>query len=200
MKPSQKSNRANNNEASSDERATHRGEVRAFMISPKRLRWLGLTLVVALLDRASKAWIESRLPDYFPHVIVPGYVNIIFSRNPGIAFSFFSDASSNKTRYLLIAGSLVIIVAIAWMLVATRHLNAPSAAGLALLLAGATGNVTDRIVHGAVTDFLQVYVEFIPWRILNPWPTFNLADSAVTIGVILIVFDVLFRQQHSIRS
>jgi signal peptidase II len=166
------------------------------MIFPKRLRWLVLTLVVALLDRASKVWIESRIPDYFPQAVIPGYLNIVFSRNPGIAFSFFSDPSSSKTRYLLIAGSIVIIAVIAWMLVATRHLNALSAAGLALLLAGAAGNVTDRIVHGAVTDFIQVYVKFIPWHVLNPWPTFNVADSAVTAGAILIVFDVLFGRQH----
>lgn len=170
------------------------------MIIPKRLRWLVLTLTVAFLDRASKAWIESRLPDYFPHVVIPGYVNIIFSRNPGIAFSFFSDPTSSKTRYVLIAGSLAIIAVIAWMLVATRHLNGLSAAGLALLLGGAAGNVTDRIVHGAVTDFLQVYVKFIPWHVLNPWPTFNVADSAVTVGAILIVFDVLFGEHRSTAS
>ncbi|HTZ31149.1 MAG TPA: signal peptidase II [Methylomirabilota bacterium] len=167
------------------------------MIFPKRLRWLALTLVVALLDRATKAWIESRLPDYFPHVVIPGYLNIISSRNPGIAFSFFSDPGSNKTRYLLIAGALVIIAVIAWMLVATRHLNALSAAGLALLLAGAAGNVTDRIVHGPVTDFIQVYVKFIPWHVLNPWPTFNVADSAVTVGAVLIILDVLFGQHRA---
>ena len=79
-------------------------------------------------------------------------------------------------------------------------MSSPSAAGLALLLAGATGNVTDRIVHGAVTDFLQVWVRFVPWHILNPWPTFNVADSAVTLGAILILFDVLFRPQHSTKS
>jgi|SRR3974390_25697 len=167
------------------------------MIFPRRLRWLGLTLVVAFLDRATKAWIESRPLDYFPHALIPGYLNIVFLRNPGIAFSFFSDPSSNKTRYVLIAGTMVIIAVIAWMLVASRQLNALSAAGLALLLAGAAGNVTDRIVHGAVTDFIQVYVKFIPWHVLNPWPTFNVADSAVTAGAMLIIFDVLFGRQHA---
>ena len=167
------------------------------MIEAKRLRWLGLTLAIAFLDRASKVWIESRPVEYFPHPLIPGYMNLIFSRNAGIAFSFFSDPASSKTRYLLIAGSLVIIAIIAWMLVASRHLNALSAAGLALLLGGATGNVTDRIVHGAVTDFLQVYVKFIPWQVLNPWPTFNVADAAVTAGAILIVLDVLFGQHRS---
>ena len=167
------------------------------MIFPKRLRWLGLTLAVAFLDRATKAWIESRPGDYFPHTLVPGYLNIVFSRNPGIAFSVFSDPSSNTTRYALIAGTMVIIGVIAWMLVASRHLNRLCAAGLALLLAGATGNVTDRIVHAAVTDFIQVYVKFIPWHVLNPWPTFNVADSAVTIGAMLIILDVLFARQNT---
>jgi signal peptidase II len=71
---------------------------------------------------------------------------------------------------------------------------------LALLLGGAAGNITDRIVHGAVTDFIQVWLRFIPLQIFNPWPTFNVADSAVTVGAALIVFDVLFRQKHSAHS
>ena len=170
------------------------------MIFPARLRWLWLTLGVVFLDRVSKAWIESRPLYFFPHVVIPNYMDIIYSRNPGIAFSFFADASSTTVRYLLILGSVAIIGVIAWLLVASRHLNALSAAGLALLLAGATGNVADRMVHGAVTDFLQVWLRFLPWRIFNPWPTFNVADSAVTIGAILIIFDVLFRRQHPAKS
>jgi signal peptidase II len=167
------------------------------MIIPRRLRWLWLTLGVVFLDRASKAWIESRPLSYFPHVVIPNFIEIIHSTNPGIAFSFFADASSATMRYLLIFGSVVIIGIIAWLLVGSRHLDSLSAAGLALLLAGATGNVTDRMVHGAVTDFLQVWLHVLPWHIFNPWPTFNVADSAVTIGAILIVFDVLFGQQKT---
>jgi signal peptidase II len=170
------------------------------MMIPNHLRWLWLTLGVVLLDRASKVWIESRPASYFPHVVIPNFVEIISSRNPGIAFSFFADASSASMRYLLIAGAVVIIGVIAWLLVGSRHLNALSAAGLALLLGGAAGNLTDRIVHGAVTDFLQVWLKFLPWHLFNPWPTFNVADSAVTIGAILIVSDVLFGQQHSMKS
>jgi signal peptidase II len=163
-------------------------------IFPRRLRWLWLTLAVVFLDRATKAWIDSRPESYFPHIVVPNFIEIIRAHNPGIAFSFFADASS-LGRYLLIFGSVVIIGIIAWMLVASRHLNSLSAAGLALVLAGATGNVTDRMVHGAVTDFLQVWLRFLPWRIFNPWPTFNVADSAVTVGAILIILDLLFAHQ-----
>ena len=167
------------------------------MILPRRLRWLWLTLAVVFLDRATKAWIESRPAGYFPHPLFD-HINIVFSRNPGIAFSFLANSSSQAVRLFLIFSSLLIIGVLAWLLVASRN-GALSAAGLALLLAGATGNITDRIVHGAVTDFLQVWLPFLPWPIFNPWPTFNVADSAVTVGALLIIFDVLFPQKRSVH-
>jgi signal peptidase II len=80
----------------------------------------------------------------------------------------------------------VVIAILAWMLVANRSGGALSAAGLALLLGGATGNVTDRIVHGAVTDFFEV------WLGTYRWPAFNVADSAIAIGAALLIVDVLF--------
>ena len=166
------------------------------MILPRRLRWLWLTLVVVFLDRASKAWIESRPLDYFPHVVVPRFFEIVYSKNPGIAFSFLAGSPTLLVRILLIIGSVVIIALIAWLLVAGRNATSRNAAGLALLLGGATGNLTDRIVHGAVTDFLVVYLHALPWQIFNPWPTFNVADSAISIGAILIILDTLFTRSQ----
>lgn len=165
------------------------------MIIPGRIRWLWLTLVVALLDRATKAWIESRSLTYFPHVVIPNWFSIVLSKNPGIAFSFFSNSSSMLSRVILITGSVLIIGLIAWLLVAGRDASAANAAGLALLLGGAAGNLTDRIVHGAVTDFLEVWVRFLPLPLFNPWPTFNVADAGVTIGALLLLFDVIFESQ-----
>jgi signal peptidase II len=167
---------------------------------PRQLRWLWLTLTVVFLDRASKAWIESRPAEYFPHPVIHNVFEIVFSRNPGIAFSLFASSPSTIVRILLIAGSLVIIGLIAWLLVANRSGSAAYAAGLALILAGATGNLTDRILHGAVTDFLKISLPFLPLSLFNPWPTFNVADSAVTVGAILVVFDVLFPRQHPVES
>jgi len=168
------------------------------MSVPHRLRWLALTLLVVFLDRATKAWIESRPVSYFPHDVIPGYFSIIFSRNPGIAFSFFSNSSGMGTRIFLIVGSLLIIALIAWLLVAGQDASRVNAAGLALLLGGAAGNLTDRIVHGAVTDFLQVWLPFLHLALFNPWPTFNLADTAVSIGAILLIADVLLHP-HSAK-
>jgi signal peptidase II len=170
------------------------------MILPARLRWLWLTLAVVFLDRASKAWIESRPADFFPYPRDAKFLDIISSRNPGIAFSFMADWDPHMVRVVLIVGSSVIIGLIAWLFVASRNSTSLNAAGFALLLGGAAGNLTDRIVHGPVTDFLQVWLRFLPWGTFNPWPTFNVADSAITIGAILIVFDVLFRQQHPVKS
>ena len=170
------------------------------MIISRRLRWLWLTLGVVLLDRASKAWIESRPEDYFPHPIITNWLNLVYARNPGMAFSFLAGYPATTVRVLLVAGTLIIIGLIAWLLVASRSGGALQAAGLALLLGGAGGNVTDRILHGPVTDFLEVWLRFIPMRIFHPWPAFNLADSAVTIGALLIVLEILFGGPHARAS
>ena len=169
------------------------------MIIPRRLRWLWLTLVVVFLDRASKAWIESRPEDYFPHPVITNYVSLVYARNPGMAFSFLAGYSPSVVRVVLIAGALIIIGVIAWLFVISRSAGILQSAGLALLLGGATGNVTDRILHGPVTDFLEVWLQFIPWRIFHPWPAFNVADSAVTVGAALIVIEILFGGQQPRR-
>jgi len=157
---------------------------------PARLRWLWLTLAVVLLDRASKAWFESRTTEVWHYELIRNFIYLVHSRNPGIAFGVFADSPSMTTRILLIVGSAVVIAALAWLFVAGHSGGSLTAAGLALLLGGATGNVTDRIVHGAVTDFFEV------WLGDYHWPAFNVADSAITIGAALIILDVLFFHKH----
>lgn len=156
------------------------------MILPARLRWLWLTLTIVVLDRATKAWFESQTTEGWRHELVHNFLYLVHSRNFGIAFGVFNDSSSYWTRIVLIAGAVAVIGAIAWFFVAAQTNSALNSAGLALLLGGATGNVTDRILHGAVTDFFEV------WLGSYHYPAFNVADSAITIGAILILFDVLF--------
>jgi signal peptidase II len=157
---------------------------------PTRLRWVWLSLAVVFLDRASKAWIETQTSESWRHEVIRNFVYLVHSRNPGIAFSLFANSNSPVLRMLLIVGALVIIGVIAWLLIASKNLGALNAAGLALLLGGAMGNLTDRILHGAVTDFLEVFLG------MYRWPAFNVADSAITVGAILLIFDVLFSRQH----
>ena len=156
------------------------------MTIPTRLRFLWLTLAVVLLDRASKAWFESQTAEGWRHEVIHHFIYLVRASNPGIAFSFFADSASPWTRVILIAGSLIVIAVLAWFLVGGQGGGRLNAAGLALLLGGATGNVTDRILHGAVTDFFEV------WFGSYHYPAFNVADSAITIGAILILLEVLF--------
>jgi signal peptidase II len=160
------------------------------LIFPARLRWLWLTLAVVLLDRASKAWFESQTVEGWHRELIHNFVYLVHSRNPGIAFGVFADSPSMTMRIVLIIGSAAVIGALAWLFVAGHSGGSLTAAGLALLLGGATGNVTDRIVHGAVTDFFEV------WLGSYHWPAFNVADSAITIGAALIIIDVLFFHKH----
>jgi len=160
------------------------------MSFPSRLRWLWLTLMVVILDRASKAWFEARTPEGWRQELIHNFIYLVHSRNPGIAFGVMGDSASTGTRILLIAGSLVVIGVLAWLLVAGKATSAMAAAGLALFLGGAAGNVTDRISQGAVTDFFEVW--FGTYR----YPAFNVADSAITVGAILIILDLLFGSKH----
>lgn len=152
---------------------------------PSRLRWLWLTLGIVLFDRATKAWFEAQTTEGWRHEVVRHFIYLVRSRNPGIAFSLFADSHSPWMRVLLVGGSLVVICALAWLLVAGQG-GTMACAGIALLLGGATGNVTDRILNGAVTDFFEV------WLGSYRWPAFNVADSAITIGAILVILDILF--------
>ena len=157
---------------------------------PPRLRWLWLTLTIVILDRATKAWFEARTTEGWRHELIHNFIYLVHSRNPGIAFGVLSDSSSTAMRIILVAGSLIVIGVLAWLLVAGKT-SVLAAAGLALLLGGAAGNVTDRIYQGAVTDFFEV------WLGSYHYPAFNVADSAITIGAILIVLDLLFGSRHA---
>jgi signal peptidase II len=164
------------------------------MIHVSRLRWLGLTLVVAFLDRLSKAVIEAKTVEGWHHEVVHNFIYLVHSSNPGIAFSMLAEANSQWIRYLLIAGSLAVIGLLAWYLVAAKGVSRRSAAGLALLLGGATGNLTDRILHGAVTDFFEIL--FGSYH----YPAFNVADAAITIGAVVILLDLFFSAVASSKS
>jgi signal peptidase II len=165
------------------------------MTLPSRLRWLWLTLAVVLFDRATKAWFESQTTEGWRRELIHNFIYLVHSRNPGLAFGILSDSASIGTRIVLILGSIVIIAVLAWLLVTNQGGGATAIAGLALLLGGATGNVTDRILHGAVTDFFEVW--FGTYR----YPAFNVADSAIAIGAVLILIDILFgRRPETFRS
>lgn len=149
-----------------------------------RIRWVWLSLGVMAADRATKAAIEILTPEGYRRSLIDDFIYIVHARNPGIAFGIFSDSPPKWLTLLLIIGSLAVIGALSWMLVAGQA-GTISRAGLALILGGAAGNVTDRLIHGAVTDFFEVILGSYHW------PAFNVADSAITIGAVLVALDLL---------
>jgi len=148
-------------------------------------RWLWLSLVVLAADRATKFAIERHTSPFFRRPMVSDIVVLVHSQNPGIAFSMFSNSRSPWLAPLLVASSVVVMAFLVWMIVTGRAGGALAHCGLALILGGAAGNTLDRVIHGAVTDFLEVRL----WTYI--WPAFNVADSAITIGAALVLFELL---------
>lgn len=155
--------------------------------------WIYAALLVVALDQLSKWAIVQWVPLYERISLTP-FLNITHQRNEGAAFSFLADASGWQ-RWLFIALALGISTAIVvwlWRLRTARQFVL--SAGLALVLGGAIGNVVDRIRVGYVVDFVQVLIA--GW----PFPSFNVADSAITVGAVLLIVDALFfsgRQQSA---
>lgn len=147
------------------------------------LRWLWLTGAVLVLDQATKVWIAASLSLYERIPLLPS-LDIIRVHNRGAAFSFLSSAAGWQRWFftaLALAVSVVILLWLRRMPGEQRRL----AAGLALVLGGALGNLSDRLRLGYVVDFIDVY--YGSWH----WPAFNVADSAISVGAALLILDAL---------
>jgi signal peptidase II len=147
--------------------------------------YYGIAATVFALDRLTKQIIEAHISAFDIHPVIPGFFDIIHARNRGAAFSLFADSTSAWRPVFLIGLSLVALVLVAGILRNASRLDKATAIGLSLILGGAMGNVFDRIVSGAVTDFLDFYIGDLHW------PAFNLADSAIVIGSGLLLLSLL---------
>lgn len=148
------------------------------------LRLLWLSLVVVVLDQWSKYWIVANFREYEVLTVWPVF-NLTLVYNTGAAFSFLSDAGGWQRWFFVSVAVLVSLVMVIW-LARLQPRERWTALGLALVVGGAVGNLIDRVVLGKVVDFLQWHWQ--DWY----WPSFNLADSAITLGVILLLIDGLF--------
>jgi signal peptidase II len=152
--------------------------------------WLALAGLVVVLDQASKAWIMAVFGLGESLTVTP-YFNVVFVLNPGASFNFLADAGGWQ-RWFFIVLALAIC---AWLLTMLRHHATERLlpAATVLILGGALGNVTDRIRFGAVVDFIQVHAA--GWY----FPAFNVADSAITLGVVLMLWhQVVFQEARDV--
>ena len=148
------------------------------------LKWLWISLVVVALDQITKLAVVGALTLHEQIPLVP-YFNLTLAHNPGAAFSFLSDAGGWQ-RWFFTAIALGVSVAIMMWLKRLPSNDRWMAIALALILGGALGNVWDRMTLGYVIDFLDFYVD--QWH----WPAFNIADSAITIGAVMLGIDAIF--------
>jgi signal peptidase II len=156
--------------------------------------WLGLSALLVVLDQASKQAILGNLQLGERIDVLPPVFSLVLAFNPGAAFSFLASADGWQ-RYFFILVALAASVLIVYMLVKHRDERFLCLA-LALVLGGALGNVIDRMLHGAVVDFLLFRWPGGP-RLFDPWPAFNLADSCISVGAVLLILDS-FRRRKSL--
>lgn len=159
-----------------------------------RLKAFAVAAGVFVLDRLSKWIIETRVSVQDTHTVIPGFFDIIHSTNRGVAFSLFNETNSPWRTALLIAAALVALAVVGTMIWRSAAGDRLSLYGLALIFGGALGNLFDRAVWGAVTDFLDFYVGSLHW------PAFNVADSAVVIGSGLLLLDLLKPKREPART
>ena len=152
------------------------------------LKWLWLSGLVVVLDLGSKGIATHYLMLHQPVPVFPGF-NWTLAHNPGAAFSFLSDESGWQRWFFSVIALAVSIGITIWI----KKLNASQtllAIALALVLGGAIGNLWDRVTLGYVVDFIDVYYQ------QYHWPAFNIADSAICVGAVMLVIDS-FRGEHN---
>jgi len=147
------------------------------------LKYLWVTLLVIVLDQVSKQLAEHYLVFHNPVPIIP-FFNLTLSYNTGAAFSFLSEAGGWQRWFFIGLALLVSVVILFWLHKLTTQ-DKWVAIALSLVLGGAIGNVIDRVLFGHVIDFLHLYYQ--QWS----WPIFNIADSAISVGVAILLIDSL---------
>lgn len=144
------------------------------------LKWLWLSIAVIVIDQLTKLWIDSSMTLHERLPLIEGFFDLTLAYNPGAAFSFLADAGGWQRWFFTILSTVVTIILVVWLKRLPAH-EKVNAVALALIIGGAVGNLIDRIAYGHVIDFLLVYYQ--QWS----WPAFNVADSAISVGVVLML-------------
>lgn len=154
----------------------------------KYLKLAVISGLVVVLDQVTKLWIIKNLPLYHSITVIPGLFNVTHILNPGGAFGFMAHHNSHLRNVLFLLASSIAICFIYFYYNSVSKTEPLLATGLALILGGAVGNLIDRIRFGKVVDFLDFYIGN------HHWPAFNVADSAITVGIAVFVFHLLFKK------
>ncbi|MGD0274941.1 MAG: signal peptidase II [Syntrophales bacterium] len=156
----------------------------------------GITALILLLDQISKLLVTSRMALHESIAVLPGFLSITYVRNPGAAFGFLADASP-FFRYIFFVAVTVAAIVLILQYVRKTSADEPGLIfSLSLIFGGAVGNLADRVRYGEVVDFLDAYIGS------HHWPAFNAADSAITIGAVILMMELIRRgkERHNIHA
>ena len=163
-----------------------------------RIWYLLIAAVIFIVDRVTKVVIERNVSIWDTHNVIPGFFNIVHTKNRGAAFGMFSDGNSELRTFLLVGVSIAVLIFVAVLLLQPSRAgfsgSRTTMIGLSLVLGGALGNIYDRIASGMVTDFLEFYMG--QWH----FAAFNVADSAITIGAGLLLLDMWMSRKQAVHA
>lgn len=145
-----------------------------------------IALLVVLVDQSSKWMVASNITLHDSITVLPGFFRLTHVQNSGAAFGLFAESASEWKVAILILFSLLALVVVSALLWKNSHSMTTTGVGLALILGGALGNLWDRLLTGHVVDFFDFYLG------TYHWPAFNIADSAIVLGALLLVSEILF--------
>ena len=148
----------------------------------------GIAAVVVILDQGTKLLVVSNIPAYDSMAVIPGFFDLTHIYNTGGAFGFLAGKSSLFRHLFFLSASAIAMAMIVYLYLQTPRDYLFLRIGLAMILGGAVGNVIDRIRLGKVVDFLDLHVNDLHW------PAFNIADSAISIGILIFVYHLIFKK------
>ena len=155
----------------------------------KGVFWLWLSAIVVVLDQWTKSIASASLDMYVPNK-VNEFLNWTLMHNKGVAFSFLADQSGWQRWFLSALAIVIVMWLLVWMYQNSRQMKLQNIS-LALVVGGAIGNVYDRLLLGHVVDFIEVHYND------NFWPAFNVADSAICMGAVLLIIDAFVNKHES---
>ena len=147
--------------------------------------------LVLTLDQWTKALIVQHIPLYKTIPVIPGFLNITHLHNPGVAFGIFAETHSNLQQMLLMGAAIFAVCVIFYFYTQADRRYPLMLTGFSLIMGGAVGNLIDRIRINSVVDFIEVYAGHFTW------PAFNVADSAITVGVSIFFYYMIFKKPAS---
>ena len=155
------------------------------------MRFFGVIILVIVLDQLTKIWVVQSFNLYESLPVIPGFFNLTYLTNTGAAFGILAGHSTWWRQAFFIGVAVIALIAIVFMYRQLKNESVWYEFSLAFIAGGAIGNLIDRIRLGSVVDFLDVYIG------THHWPAFNVADSAITVGVTVFLVMNIFFSKHS---